>query len=30
MNNKTLDFYNQNAKSFAEGTTFVDFKETCK
>lgn len=28
MNNKTLDFYNQNAKSFAEGTTFVDFKET--
>ena len=28
MNNKTLDFYNQNAKSFAEGTTCVDFKET--
>ena len=28
MNNKTLDFYNQKAKSFAEGTTFVDFKET--
>lgn len=28
MNNKTLDYYNQNAKAFAEGTTFVDFKET--
>ena len=28
MSNKTLDYYNQNAKAFAEGTTFVDFKET--
>ena len=28
MNNKTLAFYNKNAKAFAEETAFVDFKET--
>ena len=28
MTNKTLDYYNQNAKSFIQGTVSVDFKET--
>lgn len=28
MKNKTIAFYNQNAKAFAEETAFVDFKET--
>ena len=27
MNNKTLDYYNQNAKEFVEGTIAVDFNE---
>lgn len=28
MKNKTLDYYNQNAEAFIQGTAFVDFKET--
>lgn len=28
MNNKTLDYYNQNADQFVKGTVSVDFKET--
>ena len=28
MKNKTLDYYNQNAVSFVQGTVSVDFKET--
>lgn len=28
MTNKTLDYYNQNAESFIQGTVSVDFKET--
>ena len=28
MNNKTLDYYNQNAAAFIAGTVSVDFKET--
>lgn len=28
MNDKTLDYYNQNADTFAAGTVAVDFKET--
>lgn len=28
MDNKTLDYYNQNAESFVKGTIFVDFKKT--
>ena len=27
MNNKTLDYYNQNAKEFVAGTVAVDFNE---
>lgn len=27
-NNKTLDYYNQNAEAFVKGTAYVDFKET--
>ena len=27
MNNKTLDYYNQNAKEFVAGTIAVDFNE---
>ena len=27
MNNKTLDYYNQNAKEFVAGTVSVDFNE---
>lgn len=28
MDNKTIDYYNQNAESFVKGTIFVDFKKT--
>lgn len=28
MNNKTLDYYNQNADQFVKGTVSVDFKKT--
>ncbi len=28
MSNKTIDYYNQNADSFVQGTVSVDFKET--
>ena len=28
MTNKTLDYYNQNAESFIQGTVSVDFKQT--
>lgn len=28
MRNKTIDYYNQNADSFVQGTVSVDFKET--
>lgn len=28
MDNKTIDYYNQNAASFVNGTVYVDFKET--
>lgn len=28
MSNKTLDYYNQNADAFVEGTVLVDFKKT--
>ncbi|KSV60516.1 class I SAM-dependent methyltransferase [Acetivibrio ethanolgignens] len=28
MDNKTIDYYNQNADSFVKGTIFVDFKKT--
>lgn len=28
MNNKTLDYYNNNAETFVAGTVSVDFKET--
>lgn len=28
MNNKTLDYYNQNANQFIDGTVSVDFKKT--
>ena len=28
MNNKTLDYYNQNAETFFTGTVSVDFKQT--
>ena len=28
MNNKTLDYYNQNADAFVAGTVSVDFKHT--
>lgn len=28
MDNKTIDYYNQNADSFIQGTVSVDFKET--
>lgn len=28
MNNRTLDYYNQNADQFVKGTVFVDFKKT--
>jgi hypothetical protein len=27
MKNSTLDYYNLNAKSFAEGTMYVDFSK---
>lgn len=27
MNNKTLDYYNQNAKEFVAGTVAVDFNK---
>ena len=28
MSNKTIDYYNQNADSFVQGTVSVDFKKT--
>jgi hypothetical protein len=28
MNDKTLDYYNQNATDFANSTTFVDLTQT--
>lgn len=28
MDNKTIDYYNQNTESFVKGTIFVDFKKT--